>query len=439
MKIIHVLNHFLPHQNGGTEIYVWSLSKHLQMRGVEVRICIPNYESNISNEYIYDDLKVHKYPETSRVDRNLILGYRPPEGLKNFLLYVKDEKPDIIHFHEIAGSNGITLHHVKAISELGYKTLMTFHLAGYSCKTGSLIHNKTDLCDGIIDLKKCSHCYLASQGYKWMSNLIVSASLGLNYLSINPTLWNNPAGTAFGIINIFKKLKADLFSLVDYCDKVVVIAEWYRTVLLNNGIDPSKISFISQGLPSQVNNVSTNIIPYQPPLKLIFLGRISKFKGVHLLISAISQIPAEKITLHIYGIPESNDYVDGLIRKTKAMSNVFWEGPLEQDSVVGKLREHHVLCLCSTFSEMSPLVIQEAFEAGIPVIASNVYGNAEQITHGKNGLLFKFNDIVDLKRQLTSILLDPQILIKVRSERKYPRGFDNVASDYQELYKSLLI
>lgn len=51
------------------------------------------------------------------------------------------------------------------------------------------------------------------------------------------------------------------------------------------------------------------------------------------------------------------------------------------------------MSLCSTFSEMSPLVIQEAFAARLPVIASNVYGNAEQITHGENGLLFNFNDV----------------------------------------------
>jgi glycosyltransferase involved in cell wall biosynthesis len=56
---------------------------------------------------------------------------------------------------------------------------------------------------------------------------------------------------------------------------------------------------------------------------------------------------------------------------------------------------------------MSPLVIKEAFAAGIPVLASNVYGNAEQINDGKNGWLFKFNDSDALKTKLQQLIDDP--------------------------------
>lgn len=49
---------------------------------------------------------------------------------------------------------------------------------------------------------------------------------------------------------------------------------------------------------------------------------------------------------------------------------------------------HDVLCLCSTFSEMGPLVIHEAKAGGIPILAIYIFGNAEQIQDGVDGLVF---------------------------------------------------
>lgn len=96
------------------------------------------------------------------------------------------------------------------------------------------------------------------------------------------------------------------------------------------------------------------------------------------------------------------------------------------------------MSLCSTFSEMSPLVIQEAFAARLPVIASNVYGNAEQITHGENGLLFNFNDVEDLRRQILQCINRPALLNAMTKKIAPPRSFKDLASDYLELYKSIL-
>ena len=103
MKVLQVLNHFLPYQTAGTEVYTWALSKQLMQRGVEVKIVTPHYGKRESSNYIYDDLFVHQYAEPSIVDRSLIMGLRAPDGLFFFDEFIRHEKPDIIHFHEIAG------------------------------------------------------------------------------------------------------------------------------------------------------------------------------------------------------------------------------------------------------------------------------------------------------------------------------------------------
>jgi glycosyltransferase involved in cell wall biosynthesis len=87
---------------------------------------------------------------------------------------------------------------------------------------------------------------------------------------------------------------------------------------------------------------------------------------------------------------------------------------------------------------MSALVIQEAFAAGIPVLATNVYGNAEQIQHNHNGLLFQFNNVEDLRTQILRCINEPDLINNLAKNIKTPRSFEEVAEEYYTLYKNLL-
>lgn len=438
MKILQILNHFLPYKTAGTEVYTWALSKYLQENGVDVKIVIPNYENSSAAIYVFDGLPVYKYAEPSIVDRSLIMGFRAPEGLVNFKKYIQAEKPDIVHFHELAGSNGITLKHVQVARECGAKVLMTFHLATYSCKTGTLVEKGIKKCNGIINLEKCSNCYLQSKGFGKQSSYLTLLSNYFYKYSIDSIKWRNPIGTALGTVSIISTLAENLHLLVDNCDRVVCITNWYKQVLLDNGIASNKVCYISQGLPFQVNEFAFQSKVRNKPLRLLFLGRINKFKGLHLLIKALKAVDPELIELSIYGNSDDSDYEYGLKLETAQSKNISWKGKLLQHEVVKTMQEYDLLCLCSTFSEMSPLVIQEAFAARIPVLASDVYGNSEQISHGRNGLLYTINDTADLLRQLNRCLDEIDLLPSLVKNISPPKSFDKVGDEYMELYKSLL-
>jgi glycosyltransferase involved in cell wall biosynthesis len=441
MKVLQVLNHFLPQQTAGTEVYTWALSKQLQQRGVNVQVLIPHYGQTTAKDYVFDGLDVFQYAEPSIVDRLLILGFRIPDGLKNFVAFLKNEQPDLIHFHELAGSNGIALQHVHAAKASGAKVVMTFHLAGYSCKTGTLVWTNQKLCDGKIDERICGSCYLRNRGLKWMSMPTIQLSRLSKSCGIDFRKLNHPLGTLLGTANIIDKVKKDLFELVNQCDKVVCLTNWYEDILLRNGIEASKISVIKQGLPhsssqeiKSLKNESDSI----KPLKLMFLGRISPFKGLHLLIDALMGLESDSVELCIYGNSEVGYYESNLRRKTIGMANVHWLGKLNQSEVINTMVKNDVLCLCSTFSEMSPLVIQEAKAAGIPVLASNVFGNAEQIKDGVDGLLFDFNKVESLKEQIKKLINNPELLIILKKNIIQPRSFREVSDEYLELYNELL-
>jgi glycosyltransferase involved in cell wall biosynthesis len=438
MKILQVLNHFFPNQTAGTEVYVWALAKRLMANGEDVKVVVPNYDQFISADYQYDQLPVYQFSEPSIVDRSLIMGFRTPDGLKSFVEYLNTEKPDIIHFHEIAGSNGITIHHVKAAKKSGAKVLFTFHLAGLSCMTGTLYQYGETLCNGKIEIKKCTECYLNSKDLKKTSIKLLSfLSSCLYRLGINPLKLSNTLSTALGTAHLVIKKQVDLFKLISYCDKVVVITKWYKEIILSNGIAEENIVFIPQALPINIPPIDHDR-DKSNKIRFLFIGRISHFKGIHLLIEAYCKLDQSNVELHIYGQSDGSDYENKLKQQTKSFSSIHWHGTLEQKEVVSLMSEFDALCLCSTFSEMSPLVIQEAFAAGLPVIASNVYGNAEQIMHNVNGLLFNFNDPIDLLKKLRRCLDEKDLLQSLSKNIKPHRSFDEVGKEHINLYKSML-
>ena len=142
--------------------------------------------------------------------------------------------------------------------------------------------------------------------------------------------------------------------------------------------------------------------------------------------------------LSIYGQSDDGKYEKEWRVKTQLAKHIQWKGKLLQQDVLQTMEQYDALCLCSTTSEMSPLVIQEALAAGIPTIASNVAGNAEQIQHDYNGLLFKFKDAASLKEQLVRCVEDPFLLPRLKKNLTPPRSFEQVAADYAELYKKIL-
>ena len=439
MKVLQVLNHFLPFQTAGTEVYVWALSKQLQQRNIEVAVVVPHYGKAASETYIYDSLRVLRYAEPSIIDRSLIMGKRAPDGLTAFVELLKKESPGIVHFHEIVGSNGITLHHLEAAKNYGAKVVLTFHLSGYSCRTGNLVYKEQELCDGVIRINKCATCYLHSKGFGKLAPVVVPLSSALLQMGIDTTNWNNKAGTALGTAILIKKFRSDFQKTVSLCDSLITLTNWYYTILKRNGVDSAKIRCIPQGLPFE-SSVATEIVAKtnQPPLRLMFLGRISPFKGLHLLIDAICELPETQVILDIYGQSDDEAYLAYCLSKTSGKENIKWKGRLSQQEVVPAMQQYDALCLCSTFSEMSPLVIQEAFAAGIPVIASNVFGNAEQIEHGVNGLLFRFNDSGSLREQILYCINNQAGLSDLKKKSVTPRAFKDVGKDYHQLYEELL-
>ena len=439
MKIIFTLNYFLPHRIAGTEIYCLQLAKYLKVKGNDITVLIPNYGKETDNSYNHEGIKVIQFAEPTIVDRDLIMRRKQPLGISAFTRILKEEKPDLIHFHNVGGSNGVGIHHVRAAAALSLKILFTFHIAGYTCSTGTLHFHNEIRCDGYIDPLRCTTCIYSSKNIKGTRQKTLAGLAAIFYrLGYNSRQWDTSLGTALGFPFMIKEMKEDLVELTRLGAGIIVLTDWYKRVLELNGVPADKLYKITQGLAGNSTSIAHLIDDGQKTFKLIYIGRITESKGLHLLTEAVKKIDGSLICLSIYGAPAEEKYLEELKAATVLNKNIFWKGSMEPKDVIAEISRHDCLCVPSVICEMSPLVIQEAFAANIPVLASNVYGNAEQIEDGKNGWLFKFNDSNDLSEKISSLVQNPSLLSEAKKNIGQVKSFETVGEEHQLLYTQIL-
>ena len=123
------------------------------------------------------------------------------------------------------------------------------------------------------------------------------------------------------------------------------------------------------------------------PLRVLYLGRLVRVKGVDALLDACA---GEPVVLAIAGCgPEE----EALRRRAAALGLPvrFW-GRVDSRAKWALLAQADVLVLPSRVlpdgrTESAPVVLLEAMAAGAAVVATAVGGNAELIRHGVDGLL----------------------------------------------------
>ena len=434
----------MPQHMAGTELYIHKLASLQKLSGHQVSVLTPHFEyyrpGRFQGHYQYDGMDVYEYYEPSEpVNRDILSGAEKPAGLANFLAFLQTHQPDVVHFHELTRSIGFGVAHVKAAKLSGGKVFLTMHLSSYTCNTNTLTRNN-ELCDGEIREFRCSECscrtLLKLPALLTYPTVVVSGVS--DALGLTRTLPAGKLKTLLAFPLAIRRIKDELQELVANTDQLVCLTEWYKKVLIRNGVPIEKITVIPQGLASGGSRIPrADDGPAGkriPPLKVVFIGRIQPEKGVDLLIEAAKGFSAGELIVDLYGKEEDSEFYRRSMDALATVDAVRFRGQLNREVVVNTLSGYDIVCVPSTVSEMSSLVIQEAFAAGTPVLASRGHGNIEQIRDGHNGLLFDFRSSKDLRTKLELLMKMPGLLQKLKGNVRPPGSFETICSAYMQLY-----
>lgn len=183
----------------------------------------------------------------------------------------------------------------------------------------------------------------------------------------------------------------------------------------------------------------------------MFVGRITRQKGLAHLLRAWKSVPAEYGLVLAAGSPDEEtvgNEVAALIAELQATrSNVWWiKEMLPHDKLTAALTQAD-LFLCPSIYEPLGIVNLEAMGCETAVLASRVGGIPEVVSHQETGILVDYTPDhprfeADLTTAISELMADPARLEKygragrVRAETHF--GWDAVAQQTIALYRSVI-
>ena len=213
-----------------------------------------------------------------------------------------------------------------------------------------------------------------------------------------------------------------------------------RIHVIRNGIDTAEYA------PDPGTSVlgRHGVDPARPAV--IFVGRITRQKGVPVLLrAAASLVPGAQLVL-LAGQPDTPELaaeVTSLVTGLQATrSGVIWIPEMLPKREVIQLLSHATVFACPSLYEPLGIVNLEAMACGTAVVGSRVGGIPEVVADGETGLLVAPDDPAALAAALNSLLLDPGRAAALgaagRKRAAAEFGWDAIAAQTVELYGALV-
>jgi glycosyltransferase involved in cell wall biosynthesis len=223
--------------------------------------------------------------------------------------------------------------------------------------------------------------------------------------------------------------------------KIIVLNEYMKHYLKEEFSEEHVIK-LSNGINPNIfyNNGDDDFILFSP-------GRFDWNKRVNVILQAYFNLDDElkkQYRLILVGHssdPRINEFVQEFIRSNSLEKYVEIIPWLERDELIKLMSKCSVFVLTSLF-EMFPNVIIEAMSSGKTVIASNIPGPQDIISHSRDGFLFERNDIDELTRHIQLVLRNRELRYQIGENAKKSMcerySFDFVSDSYLALFNEVI-
>ena len=237
---------------------------------------------------------------------------------------------------------------------------------------------------------------------------------------------------------IEERYMRDTFSLPDVR---LVASKFVKDIYLQNGFDdPIQLHPYGHEMSWLENYHGKAQSDSANTLSIGFVGQIIHAKGVHVLLEAarkLTNVLGQNVKFLIYGnLDKHPEYAKHLRELAVGMDNVQFCGTYPREKSADVYSKMDVLVVPSLWYDF-PLVIYEAFATKTPVIATNLGGMAEAISHEVNGLLFERGNIDDLAYQIQRVASEPGLLQKLKAGISKVKSIGEEIRELDKIYLKL--
>ncbi|MEU5938174.1 glycogen synthase [Micromonospora sp. NPDC047548] len=255
---------------------------------------------------------------------------------------------------------------------------------------------------------------------------------------------------------------------VEAADAVVAVSEGMRRDVLTAypAVDPDRVRVVYNGIDTAqyAPDPATDVLdrlgmdPDRP--SVVYVGRITKQKGLPYLLRAARSLPADTQLVLLAGAPDTPEIaaeVEGLVAELRATrSGVVWVAEMLPKHEVIQVLTHATIFVCPSVYEPMGIVNLEAMACETAVVATATGGIPEVVANGETGLLVPIEQatdgsgrpldperfVADLAAAINELLADPARTTELgqAGRRRAVEHFswDAIAARTLDIYRSLL-
>ena len=158
---------------------------------------------------------------------------------------------------------------------------------------------------------------------------------------------------------------------------------------------------------------------YSKPLKLCFLSRVMKMKGILDLMKVVREINSkgQVLSLDIYGEKLLSKDEETVFNEYLDEKTIRYKGLVEYSQVITTISKYDLFVFPTRFLyEGVPGVIVESLLAGTTILTSNFPQVRQILVDGKNSIMFSLASEHDLKDKLEFLAKNTEVLDSLRKE-----------------------
>jgi glycosyltransferase involved in cell wall biosynthesis len=236
-----------------------------------------------------------------------------------------------------------------------------------------------------------------------------------------------------------KKFIQSHLSLVDL---FLTPSAYARERFIDWGIPPDRIEVIDHGFkPTQPVPEDAGVD--RPRNRFGFFGQFTPYKGADVLLEAMAVLGEDfDGHLRVHGAnldmqpPEFRDQLRSLLAKVSGTVTV--GGSYDHSELPALMADIDWVVIPSIWWETGPLVVNEAFQHGRPVICSDIGGMSERVTDGVNGLHFRRADPDRLAETMLRASTTPGLWERLREGIPAVQTMQAHAEHMTSIYNDLL-
>jgi glycosyltransferase involved in cell wall biosynthesis len=322
--------------------------------------------------YELDSDDIDRFSRAAKAAVPLRVAWSPSDA-QRFRRLVEEYRPDVVHVHNVFP---LISPSVPAVAHrLGIPVVATLHNYRLVCAAGTLLRSDEPCldCVGRGPAPAVRHgCYRDSR----LATLPLAGSIALHR-----AVGTWPRSVA----------------------RFLVMSKFARDLMTRSGIPGSQIIVKPNSVPAPTTSRRG------PGEGLVFVGRLSRHKGVDLLLDAWEPAMGRLI---VVGDGEERD---SLHRQASSLGvAVDFVGALPRDAVAGRVLGARALVQPSRAYETFGLAAAEAMALGVPAVVPDLGALAELVRDGVDGLTFASGDAMSLRRALRE-LSDPDAALRLGS------------------------